>query len=99
MLCVCTKSVCVRLTNWSAKQCDWLSHATPAPFPFPLFLFPGLNIYFSVGSKKHISVNLLFIITFWLKCAVNCSGCLIKENFCEVFVSFSGLAYVLYCIG
>ena len=29
------------LTNSSAKQCDWLSHARPAPFPFPLFLFPG----------------------------------------------------------
>jgi len=24
----------------SAKQCDWLSHGKPAPFPFPLFLFP-----------------------------------------------------------
>ena len=37
MLCVCTKRV-----YWSAKQCDWLFHIRPAPFPFPLFLFPGL---------------------------------------------------------
>ena len=29
------------ITNSSAKQCDWLSHARPAPFPFPLFLFSG----------------------------------------------------------
>jgi len=28
---------------WSAKQCDWLSHVRPAPFPFPLFLFPGVE--------------------------------------------------------
>ncbi len=28
------------IRNPSAKQCDWLSHARPAPFPFPLFLFP-----------------------------------------------------------
>ena len=31
----------VRLPYWAAKQCDWLSHARPAQFPFPLFLFPG----------------------------------------------------------
>ena len=23
------------------RNCDWLSHARPVPFPFPLFLFPG----------------------------------------------------------
>jgi len=40
MLCVCTGRVFVSLLYWSAKQCDWLSLAGPAPFPFPLFLFP-----------------------------------------------------------
>ena len=42
-VCVCTKRVCVRLPYWSAKQSNWLSHARPAPFPFPVFLFPGRN--------------------------------------------------------
>ena len=44
MLCVCTRRVCVRLPYWSAKQCDWLSHARPAPFPFPLFLLSEWRI-------------------------------------------------------
>ena len=39
-VCVCTKRVCVKIAVLSAKQCDWLSHVRPAPFPFPLFLFP-----------------------------------------------------------
>ena len=30
----------------SIKQCEWLSHARPAPFPFPLFLFP--EFYFPI---------------------------------------------------
>ena len=30
----------IRVENSSAKQCDWLSHARPAPFPFLSFLFP-----------------------------------------------------------
>ena len=34
------EGACV-IVNSSAKQCDWLSHARPAPLPFPLFLFPG----------------------------------------------------------
>jgi len=29
----------------SAMQCDWLSHARPAPFPFTLFLFPGCKLF------------------------------------------------------
>ena len=36
-----TKECACVIRNPSAKQCDWLSHARPAPFPFPLFLFPG----------------------------------------------------------
>jgi len=28
------------IRNPSAKQCDWISHARPAPFPSLLFLFP-----------------------------------------------------------
>ena len=44
MLCVCTRRVFVSLLYWAAKQCDWLSLAVPAPFPFPLFLFPGIPI-------------------------------------------------------
>ena len=39
MLCVCTRRVFVSLQYWSSKQCDWLSLAGPAPFPFPIFLF------------------------------------------------------------
>ena len=39
-VCVCTKRVCVSLKYWSAKQCNWLSHAKP----FLLFLFPVLTI-------------------------------------------------------
>ena len=31
----------VSLLYWSAKQCDWLSLAGQAPFPFPIFLFSG----------------------------------------------------------
>ena len=49
MLCVRTRTVCVRLPYWSAKQCDWLSHARPVPFPFPLFLFPARCLY-SLGE-------------------------------------------------
>ena len=30
----------------STKQCEWLSHARSAPFPFPLFLFP--EFYFPI---------------------------------------------------
>ena len=43
-VCVCTKRVFVSLKYWSAKQCDWLSHARPAPFLFPLFLFHGFIV-------------------------------------------------------
>ena len=47
----CLQSCCVSvpkecacvIRNLSAKQCTWLSHARPAPFPFPLFLFPALS--------------------------------------------------------
>jgi len=35
------KECVLGLLNLSAKQCDWLSHARLAPFPFPLFLFPA----------------------------------------------------------
>ena len=39
MLCVCIKIVCVRLPYWSAKQCDWISHAIFFPFiPIPCML-------------------------------------------------------------
>ena len=54
MLCVCTRRVCVRLTYWSAKQWDWLSHARPAPFPFPLFLFP--DTYGLLPSESGLAV-------------------------------------------
>ena len=37
------------ITNSSAKQCDCLSHARPAPFPFPLFLFPALKSHIWVA--------------------------------------------------
>ena len=40
------------IPNLSAKQCDWLSHAGPVPFPFPLFLFPG-----PVALKVGVSYN------------------------------------------
>ena len=46
MLCARTKRMCVcnnELVCNFAKQCDLLSHARPAPFPFPLFLFPNLE--------------------------------------------------------
>ena len=43
-VCVCTKRVFVSLKYWSAKQCDWLSHARPAPFLSPLFLFHGFIV-------------------------------------------------------
>ena len=43
--------MCVSLKYWSAKQCDWLSHARPAPFPFPLFLFPGIVL--ESGCSTH----------------------------------------------
>ena len=33
------------IPNSSAKQCDRLSHARPAPFPFSLFLFPDENTF------------------------------------------------------
>ena len=43
-VCVSVPKECACvITNLSAKQCDWLSHARSAPFPFPLFLFPGGN--------------------------------------------------------
>ena len=43
-LCVSAPKECACvITNSSAKQCDWLSHARPAPIPFPLFLFPDAN--------------------------------------------------------
>ena len=34
------KECACAITNSSAKLCDWLSHSRPAPFLFPLFLFP-----------------------------------------------------------
>ena len=40
-VCVCTKRVCVRFTELVCKTVRLLSHDRPAPFPFPLFLFPG----------------------------------------------------------
>ena len=51
------------IRNPSAKQCDWLSHARPAPFPFPIFLFPGCMSNMSI-FKKNISWNCTF-------CSVN----------------------------
>ena len=54
MVCVCARRVCVRLTYWSAKQWDWLSHARPAPFPFPLFLFP--DTYGLLPSESGLAV-------------------------------------------
>ena len=57
MLCVCTRRVCVRLPYWSAKQCDWLSHARPAQFPFPLFIFPGANTATQKHSFKTSAIN------------------------------------------
>ena len=51
MLYVCTKECACVIPNSSAKQCDWLSLARPAPFPFPLLLFPAW-----VGLKLDINV-------------------------------------------
>ena len=56
-VCVCTKRVCVRLPYWSAKQSNWLSHARPAPFPFPVFLFPGRN---ALPSCMRVCIKSLF---------------------------------------
>ena len=44
MFCVSVPKECACvIPNSSAKQCDWLSHGRPAPFAFPLFLFPVLE--------------------------------------------------------
>ena len=53
MLCVCTKRCTCVITNSSEKQFDWLSHARPAPFPFPLILFPGEITYEIQHKNKH----------------------------------------------
>ena len=56
------------ITNSSAKQCDWLSHARPAPFPFPLFLFPGINQkYF----RQWNTTNVLFEKNWMLRTNVH----------------------------
>ena len=60
------------------KQCDWLSHARPALFPIPLFLFPAKkkhqNVYLrkklDFKRKKEIVIkyllnNLLVTCTSW----------------------------------
>ena len=45
-----TEYACV-IRNSSAKQCNLLSHARPAPFPFPLFLFRGWPPLSSTSSR------------------------------------------------
>jgi len=44
--------VFVSLLYWSAKKCDWLSLAGPAPFPFPIFLFPAKH-QVNYQKQKH----------------------------------------------
>ena len=58
-MCVSVPKECVLgILNLSAKQWDWLSHARPAPFPFPLFLHPGwippgmFELIFSILENK-----------------------------------------------
>ena len=41
-----------RAKNSSAKQCDWLSHARPAPFPFLSFPIPWLVIVLFYGKRN-----------------------------------------------
>ena len=56
-ICVSVPKECACvIPNLSAKQCDWLSHARPAPFSFPLFLFPGsiVNKYCTRPISKHL---------------------------------------------
>ena len=74
VMCVCTRRVFVSLLYWSAKQCDWLSFAGPAPFPFPIFLFPGprpftqiQRIWLDVSqpiTRKNLSKDCIFSRNF-----------------------------------
>ena len=48
----------VRVPNSSVKQCDLLSHARQAPFPFPLFLFPDWNWLLTIQRQGLNSLNL-----------------------------------------
>ena len=43
------KSVCK--VYRTGLQSDWLSHARAAPFPFPLFHFPGIGVYESKENQ------------------------------------------------
>ena len=50
------------IPNWSAKQCNWLPHARPAPFPFPLFLFPCTYSFFKVFCSLLLCLLLLCLL-------------------------------------
>ena len=44
VMCVSVPKECAFvIRSPSAKQCNWLFHARPAPFPFPIFLFPEIK--------------------------------------------------------
>jgi len=58
MLGIREKGCACAITNSSAKQCDLLSHARQAPFPFPLFLFPDWNRLLTVQREGSNSLNL-----------------------------------------
>ena len=53
--CVSVPKECAYvITNSSAKHCDWLPHARPAQFPFPVFLFPDTNGSLGVLNFKFV---------------------------------------------
>ena len=63
-VCMSVPKECVSvIRNPSAKHCDWLSHARPVPFPFPLFLFNSTLYTFPIDAFVKVT-SLLALCTF-----------------------------------
>ena len=75
MLCDCTKRVCVRIPNLSAKQCSWQTSAISFPFiPIPRVYCAELLCF--VFIRLFINPNLCLVFQFdtWPGCLKDFHG-------------------------